>query len=94
MTLKVKWFDFSKNVKNMNVQARKNSVRQNYLNWQTPFCRYSRNVQTLKELGESVAPNQLALALFMQYGAQQAPRWLEQGLPEMVCYDTLRDIAI
>ncbi|WP_243424279.1 acyltransferase domain-containing protein [Gemmiger formicilis] len=30
----------------------------------------------------------------MQYGAQQAPRWLEQGLPEMVCYDTLRDIAI
>jgi len=48
----------------------------------------------LKELGESVAPNQLALALFMQYGAQQAPRWLEQGLPEMVCYDTLRDIAI
>ena len=45
-----------RNVKNMNVQARKNSVRQNYLNWQTPFCRYSRNVQIVWKLIKKKQP--------------------------------------
>lgn len=48
----------------------------------------------LKELKVSDYPNQLALALFMQYASEQVPRWLEQGLPETVCYNTLRDITV
>ena len=48
----------------------------------------------LKELRSSGAPDQLALALFMRYAAEQVPRWLQQGLTETVCYDTFRDITL
>lgn len=48
----------------------------------------------LKTLKTMEKPNQLALALFMQYAAEQAEKWVEKGLSERIYVDTMRDLTL
>ena len=48
----------------------------------------------LEKVESSEHANQLALALFMLYAAQQWPKWKEMGLSKQIYIDTMRDLTL